>query len=31
MPEEVDQDLAQMQLLKSPGPDGFRVCFYQKH
>jgi hypothetical protein len=31
MPEEVDQDLAQMQPLKSPGLDGFWVCFYQKH
>jgi hypothetical protein len=29
--EEVDQALAQMHPLKSPGPDGFGVCFYQKH
>jgi len=30
-PEEVDQALAQMHPLKSPGPDGFGVCFYQNH
>lgn len=29
--EEVNQALAQMHPLKSPGPDGFGVCFYQKH
>jgi hypothetical protein len=29
--DEVDQALAQIQPLKSPGPDGFDVCFYQKH
>jgi len=31
LPEEVDQALSQMHPLKSIGPDGFGVCFYQKH
>jgi hypothetical protein len=30
-PEEVDQALAQMHPLKSPGLDGFGASFYQKH
>lgn len=29
--EEIDQALAQMQPLKSPGPDGFGVSFFQYH
>lgn len=29
--EEIDQALAQIHLLKSPGPDGFGASFYQKH
>jgi hypothetical protein len=27
-PEEVNQALAQMHPLKSPGPDGFGGCFF---
>jgi len=30
-PEEVNQALAQMHPLKSPGPDGFGGCFFQNH
>jgi hypothetical protein len=30
-PEEVNHALAQMHPLKSPGPDGFGSCFFQKH
>lgn len=29
--DEVDQSLAQMHPLKSPGPDGFEACFFQHH
>lgn len=29
--EEVEEALNQMAPLKSPGPNGFRVIFYQKH
>jgi hypothetical protein len=29
--DEIDQALAQMHPLKSPGPDGFGVCFFQHH
>jgi len=29
--EEVNTDLSQMHPLKSPGPDGFGVSFYQHH
>jgi len=29
--DEIDQALAQMHTLKSPGPDGLGVCFFQHH
>lgn len=29
--EEVDQALSQTHPMKSPGPDGFGMCFYKKH
>lgn len=29
--EEVEEDIKQMAPLKSPGPDGFGVVFYQKN
>lgn len=28
---EVEATIKQMASLKSPGPDGFKTCFYQKH
>lgn len=29
--DEVDRALTQMLSLKTPGPDGFGVCFFQEH